>query len=130
MWFEKYVGLPYVKGEYDCAEFARCVLHNELRLDIPIPSERSWRGKDAQSILDFGNEFVFRTDEPRDFDAVVMRIRGDRLILGSHVGLFAINGGIKYVIHCMSGIGVIMTQVGRLSAINLELEGFYRWKTL
>ena len=130
MWFEKYIGLPYIKEEYDCAEFARCVLRDELNLNIPIPSERSWRGKDAQTILDFGNNFVCRTDEPKEFDAVVMRIKGSRLVIGSHFGLFVVNGGIKYVIHCMSGIGVIMTQIGKLNAINLELEGFYSWKTI
>ena len=125
-WTEKYIGLPYSK-DFDCAVFVMEVLRNELGFYITLPDERIWRGKDAETIVDFGKKMAEKADIRGEYDGVVMRIRGQKRILGSHIGLYTeINGGS--VIHNIASIGVILTKLNMLSMIHLELEGCYRWK--
>lgn len=127
MWYEKYVGKRYT-NEYDCSDFVHDVMLNERGIDIPLPSDRLWRRKTARSIVCYAADMVKRVSEYIDYDVVVMRLLGQKRILGSHVGLIVIQSiGTVSVIHNMRQIGVIITPIYRLPGMNLEVEGIYRW---
>lgn len=126
-WTEPYIGRAWVQDEYDCADLVRDVARDQMGLEVALPCERDWRRMTSERIRDMASCFVERTDDPKEYDGVLMRIRGSRLDLGGHIGVFAAVAGTGWVLHNLVRIGVIFTPVAHLHRLQLDLEGYYRW---
>ena len=125
-WSEKYVGKPYVVGEYDCAELAMEVARDEFGLNVELLTERAI-GLRAQTeqISACQADFAERTDDPQDGDPVLMKSRGRF----SHIGVLAVIDGERWILHAMQNAGMVCLHRERnLKNINLEIEGYYTWK--
>ena len=125
-WSEKYIGRPYIEGQYDCAELAIEVARNEFGLNVELLTERAI-GLRAQSeqINACQADFADPTDDPKDGDPVLMISRGRF----SHIGVLSIIDGERWILHAMKNAGmVVLHQERNLKNINLEIEGYYTWK--
>jgi len=123
-WASKYVGTPY--SEYDCAELAVHVLHEQFGREINLPTTRGAgvRGISNQ-ISDLQSDFADETSEPAEGDAVLMRSRG-RI---NHIGIYCYANGEPSVLHAMRNTGcTCLHKLRELQNLGLVLEGFYRWK--
>lgn len=124
-WSERYVGMPYVEGDADCAALAARVQREVFGRAIGLPADRAGtlRGLTRQ-IEDLRADYAERTDAPADGDGVLMIGRG-RL---DHIGLYCLIDGTPWVLHAMRNAGAVVLH--RLSVIDeqgLRVEGFYRW---
>lgn len=125
-WSEKYVGRPYVPGEYDCAELAMEVARVEFGMAVDMLSERAIGVREQSEQIDMMQaDFAQPTDDPHDGDPVLMRCRG----LLAHVGVLCVIGGERYVLHAMRNAGMVcLHPMRRLRDVNLQIEGYYKWK--
>lgn len=124
-WSAAYVGLPYVKDEFDCAGLVERVLSEVFGWELNLPKERAddLAGLSAQ-ILSVQKDFALPVDPPAEGDGVLMVGRG-RI---NHVGVFCEIGGEGYVLHNMRNAGqVCLHRVRELDRYGLRVEGFYRW---
>lgn len=125
-WSSQLVGLPYEKGDNDCASFCVKAVKLATGKDIIFPSARahSWRGYTEQ-ITAAKDAIAEQTLDPKDGDGVLMIGRG-RL---NHIGVFCDIRGGSYVLHAMEVPGqVVLHAIHALSKINLRVEGYYTWK--
>ena len=127
-WTEKYLSLEYSKACFDCADLVQHVLKNEQGFDMPLPDDRTWRGRSAKSLSDFSRNFALPVDAPVEFCGVLMKIQGHRRNMGSHIGIASIVNGVGWVLHAMSGVGVVFCPVKNLYRFRLELVGYYEWE--
>jgi hypothetical protein len=132
-WSDAYVGLPYVDGEFDCAELARTVQLEVFRRAIDLPTERQYLGLDGVAKVRAMNaqlaacrdDYGVQTSTPQEGDAVLIVSRG-RL---DHIGLYCLINGEAWVLHAASGINqVVRTRLRELPLYGYSLEGFYAWK--
>jgi len=80
-------------------------------------------------IAELGAGWAQPVDRPCEYDVALMRIRGSRTSLGSHIGIVAMPAGSRvWILHNLERVGTILTQVSGLQRIHLELAGWYRWK--
>lgn len=125
-WSDKYVGLPYIEVEQDCAALAARVQREAFGREIRLPSERchGLRSLSAQ-IVSLRDDYGKPTEAPVDGDAVLMIGRG-RL---SHIGVYCVIDDAPYVLHAMRNAHqVVRHRLRELPNQGLAVEGFYRWK--
>ena len=67
-------------------------------------------------------------DAPVEFCGVLMKIQGHRRQVGSHIGIASIVNNTAWVLHAMSGVGVVFCPVKNLYRFRLELVGYYEWE--
>ena len=127
-WAEKWVGREYRPGEFDCADMVREVVMERIGVDVPLPSDREWRGMLPSALIAFGETVVETTLEPKDGDCVLMKIHGHKRSLGSHVGVFALVNGRPWVLHALVDRGVVFVPVDQIGRMSLEVVGYYRWR--
>lgn len=125
-WSDTYLGLPYIMGEFDCANLAANVQREIYGREIALPRDRAHNLFDISAqIDDLKSDYAERTESPQDGDAVLMIGRG-RL---NHIGVVALINGECWVLHAMRNAGqVVRHRVRDLAAVNLTVEGYYRWK--
>ena len=121
-WTVRYVGRPYA-GEMDCAELVREVLNRELGLRIELLGDAHWRRTSTGELVEYAKGRFGQVWEPQEFDVVLMKLLGNRTTIGSHVGVYVER---SKVLHSIRHCGSIITDVGRLKSLNLEIEGYYR----
>ena len=127
-WAEKWVGREYRPGEWDCADMVREVVMERTGLDVPLPSDREWRGMLPSTLVAFGETVVEETHRPEDGDCVLMKIKGHKRSLGSHVGIFASVNGQAWVLHALAERGVVFCPVDQIGRMALEVVGYYSWR--
>jgi hypothetical protein len=123
-WSDAYLGLPYVEGEFDCADLAARVRREVFGQEIHLPSDHG-AGAFARNAAVTRNKDATaeRTDAPVDGDAVLLIARG-RL---QHIGLYCVIAGEPWVMHNQEKIGVHRTRLRELERFGYRLEGFYKW---
>ena len=124
-WSAGYVGLPYVRGEFDCAGLVERVLTEVFGRQVSLPKERAAHvvGLSVQ-IAEHRSEFARRIDSPSEGDGVLMVGRG-RI---NHIGVFC-RIDESYVLHNMRNAGqVCLHRVRDLERYGLFIEGYYRWR--
>lgn len=124
-WTEKYVGRPW-SPEYDCAALAIEVLREEYGQNIILPQKMDWRDMTTPEAMAFAKTIAKLTFLPQDGDGILMRIRGNRRTLGSHIGILVED---TWCLHNMERIGVVYQPLSALARGNLQMVGFYRWTT-
>lgn len=131
-WSDKYLGRPYARGEFDCADLVVEVAQAEFGRAVALPRHaESVRARDKQ-IERLTGELGRRLDaaageRPQDGDIVLMRAAGRRLALGHHIGVAASLPLALCVVHCLAGVGVARHPLDCLASRGLEATGFYRW---
>lgn len=131
-WSDKYLGRPYLRGEFDCADLVVEVAQAEFGRAVALPRHaESVRARDKQ-IERLTGELGRRLDGaagelPQDGDIVLMKAAGRRLSLGHHIGLVAVLPLAVCALHCLAGVGVARQPIDCLAARGLEVTGFYRW---
>ncbi len=124
---EKYVGMEWTE-EFDCAALVRKVLEEEYGIEAALPAGMDWKRTDAEAASLIAREFADEVSEGREGDAVLMRIRGDRRDLGSHIGLLFKVRCEPFVLHNMERVGVMFSDARSLERLQLEICGYYRLK--
>ena len=127
-WAEKYVGMSYDRVAFDCVDLVRLVARCERGILIDQPADREWRGVSIGEAAVRGSFAAVRTESPVDGDVVLMRLVGQRRVLGSHVGIYARIGGAAWVLHCLDKMGALLVEERNLHRFGLERVGFYAWK--
>lgn len=123
-WSDKYVGIPYQKGETDCAAIAVRVQSEVFNKVVNVPSERWARIHRADQIQDLKDDFAIRTNDPKDGDGVLLICRGTP----SHIGLVCEINNQRWILHSVKMMGVVRHKEIDLWRYNLTVEGYYKWK--
>lgn len=128
-WSEQYIGQPYVVGSADCARLVsrvrRDIFNQPVPEDVEINRACSMLGR-VKQMNEAVNSFGVKTDNPQEGDVVLMMAHGRP----SHVGVFCIINGEKYVLHAMeSAKMVVLHKIRDLPRLFLGIEGYYKWKT-
>jgi phosphatidylserine/phosphatidylglycerophosphate/cardiolipin synthase-like enzyme len=130
-WSQRYVGRPYIEGEFDCGELARTVQREVFGREIALPTERGYMGKKgaekframAAQIDTEKTRIAERTEAPQEGDAVLLVARGYL----QHVGVYCLIGE-PWVLHAAdTARQVLLARVRELAAKGLRVEGYYRW---
>lgn len=131
-WSSKYVGRPFVDGEFDCGELARLVQREVFGREVPLPSERWYAGKEGAERLramaaqtEKGlADLAQRVELPKEGDLVMM-YSGSRVM---HAGIYCVLVAEPWVLHAAERLGqVVLTRLRELADKGYRLEGFYRW---
>ena len=131
-WSDKYLGRPYLRGEFDCADLVVEVARAEFGRAVALPRHAEGvRARDRQ-IERLTGELGRRLDRAagetiQDGDIVLMKAAGRRLSLGHHIGVAAVLPLAACVLHCLAGVGVARHPLDCLAARQLTLTGIYRW---
>ena len=131
-WSDKYLGRPYLRGEFDCADLVVEVARAEFGRAVALPRHAEGvRARDRQ-IERLTGELGRRLDRAggdvvQDGDIVLMKSAGRRLSLGHHIGVAAVLPLAVCVLHCVAGVGVVRHPLDFLAERQLELTGIYRW---
>ena len=126
-WAEAYVGRPWTE-EHDCGWLVQTVLAERFGMTVRLPGNLDWRKAQPEDVLAIADAFVVETITPEEPDGVLMRIRGNRRSLGSHIGIFTRVSGAPWVLHSVEKMGVRFQPIDRLAMIQLEPLGYYRWR--
>ena len=126
-WTHRWIGRQADGAAPDCAAFAALVARAEFGADVHLPAApRDPRAWDA-TVVALSGAYARQVPEPRDGDGALMRQRGARGRARWHVGIAALAGGTRYVLHLPMGAASVLTAERDLPAEGLELEGWYRW---
>ena len=131
-WSDKYLGRPYLRGEFDCADLVVEVAQAEFGRAVALPRHAEGvRARDRQ-IERLTGELGRRLDRAdgdviQDGDIVLMKSAGRRLSLGHHIGVVAVLPLAVCVLHCVASVGVVRHPLDFLAARQLTLTGIYRW---
>ena len=117
-WTEKYIGRPWTE-EHDCVALVRDVLRREFGIQTQEPDD--CRVDSSAALAAIRAQAVEVTD-PRRGDVALMR--APRWHLGIVCGP---NGDPDpYILHCLEGLGAVLTPVSNLRATGAVLKGYYR----
>jgi hypothetical protein len=130
---ERYVGIPYREGEYDCADLVQQALRELLHIEIALPADRT-RFRHPSSMI---GEIVrwrplvarrrFDRSEWRSGDGVLLCVGESSY--PTHVGLLFDLAGEWWVLHndqaCRASV---LTLLRRMREIGFRLDGVYGWK--
>ena len=125
-WAEAYVGIPWTR-RHNCAWLARDVMFERFGQVITLPRVIDWRRASFQEVESLADDVAIRVTDPREGDAVLMRVRGNRTSPGGHVGVYCEWNGEPWVLHSVEGMGCLFQPVASLSLLQLEVVSYYRW---
>lgn len=121
-WSDAYLGRPYLRDSYNCADMAIEVQQREFGRALDVIGAHPAGGlAQAEAVEAAIGERLRRVDSPVDGDVVLLRSKGQL----RHLGVYcAIGGGM--VLHACRRAGVVRTALRDLPAIRMEVAGFYR----
>lgn len=130
-WSARYIGLPFVDlgrdveaAGVDCYGLLRAVLLHEAGVELSAHDELGPKDmmRAARALDTAASEFPWkRVDEPKEFDAVLMRAAGGNRA-NTHCGVMADGGR---VLHTTAATGSVLVPLTHLS-IRSRIAGFYR----
>ena len=131
-WSDKYLGRPYLRGEFDCADLVVEVARAEFGRAVALPRHAEGvRARDRQIEQltgALGRQLDGAAGETlQDGDIALMKAAGRRLSLGHHIGVVAVLPLAACVLHCLAGVGVARHPLDCLTERQLTLTGIYRW---
>nr|WP_145544787.1 host specificity factor TipJ family phage tail protein [Variovorax boronicumulans] len=133
---ERYVGTPYVEGQYDCASLAVQV-QRELfgrTIDLPDPqARRRGRRGHASDIASLGPSLASRVEAPSTGSGVLLweTVPGAAAPHNRrwHIGTAFVEGSDVWVLHCANEQhGALLQRLAHLVDGTMHLEGFYAWR--
>lgn len=123
----RYCLLPYIEGEFDCADLVVLVQKELFGRHVDLPRQSQQRGVLGQREIHRRIDgFMAPTDNPKDGDVVLMRDIG--LSYAGHVGVYFVLNGEPNVLHSNSVAGTaIITPIRELGNISVAFQGYYTW---
>lgn len=125
-WSDKYVGLPYLPQEFDCASLAAKVSKDLFNKEIGLPESHgeTYRGQSKQ-ILKHKDDLAIKIEKPVDGCPALFYGRG-RLC---HIGVMCWIAGDWWVLHNDENSRFVVRQRLRdMTRMLFTLEGYYSWK--
>lgn len=133
---ERYVGLPYLEGEFDCGSLAVLVQRELFVREIAAPAastrSRGRRGQ-ARDLATYQPQLATRVGAPQTGDAVVLWAAvpdGEPPLNRQwHLGTVFEQDGEQWVLHCANPVqGVVLQRLHHLVGQGMHLDGFYTWR--
>jgi hypothetical protein len=128
---ERYVGLPYVPGRFDCADLVMQVAREVYGSSVTLPQDRPRPTRVMSMARTIGRLQASVAapraagEPPQDGDGVLLS-RG--LARPTHIGIVAYLAGEPWVLHNDDCWGSsILTRVRDLRAAGWTLHGVYTW---
>lgn len=125
-WSDKYVGLPYLPQEFDCASLAAKVSKDLFNKEVGLPESHgeTYRGQSKQ-ILKHKDDLAIKIEKPVDGCPALFYGRG-RLC---HIGVMCWIAGDWWVLHNDENSRFVVRQRLRdMTRVLFTLEGYYSWK--
>ncbi|MDO8778909.1 MAG: hypothetical protein Q7K57_61355 [Burkholderiaceae bacterium] len=129
---EKYVGMPYLEGEFDCADLAVMVQWELFDRLVALPARRKRpRGAmgQAREIHALQADLADRIDTPVTGCGVLMYEpldNGQRW----HIGTAFVAGGEVWLLHNNFTMGCACLQrLADLQRFGARLDGYYAWRS-
>lgn len=125
---ERYVGLPYKPGVFDCADLACKVLHEVFGRTVRLPADRN-RPQDVRGQLREIRGWLPSVAQRRpgiaqDGDGVLLSVGG----VVRHIGVACWLAGELYVLHNHGqSTGSVLTRWRDLRLIGYAVDGVYEW---
>ena len=132
-WTTPLLARAYVPGEYDCVDLVREAVRvvRGFDIDVAIPDRMSRRWTKEKIDGYFGRHVreVPSHDGADDGDLILMRVKGRKRDIGSHVGVYvAAPHGTPCVLHCVEGVGVRLHAISSLEHFGRYIiAGIYKW---
>lgn len=128
---QAYVGVPYLDGEFDCADLAAKVQWEMFGRLIRLPTHRrrpvGAMGQ-AREIRAFREDLADRIDAAVTGCGVLMYEPGDRGQIW-HIGTAFVDVDVVWVLHNSHKLGSAhLHRLTDLIRFGLRLEGFYAWR--
>lgn len=128
-WTDKYVGLPYVPNEFDCAHLVVKVQNEQFNQNISMPIEREGHVFLLSKQIDEHLHEYYEEkpkEQAQEGDMVLMRCRG-RL---NHIGIYVVVNGVPYVLHNIKNLGsVALHRIRELDKYGVVFDSVYALKT-
>ena len=123
---ERFVGVPYDKETFDCADFVVQVQRELFGRHVQLPNGRP-RGKHGQAALgQLSQQYAAPTSEPTDGDLVLMFEHATHR--PGHAGIFFWLDYEGWVLHSNERNGCsVLHRVRDLPFWGARVEGTYRW---
>lgn len=119
-WTAPYLGLPYVLGEGECAQFAARVWRERFGRQVDAAPAHGDMLRAQRLIRAYMESSHWqRVEVPEEGDAVVMR-KGSVVC---HVGIWVDPG---HVLHCTKAEGTTLTALDDLPAQGFHVVGYFR----
>lgn len=132
---QRYVGTPYVPGEFDCADLAVRVQRELFGREVALPVHRDrpagTRGQ-AREIMRLRDTLADRVNIPADGCGVLLweptGEAGHDLRLW-HIGTVFLHAGETWVLHNSERIGsAALHRLFDLQRWGMRVDGFYAWR--
>lgn len=131
---ERYVGLPYKPGEFDCADLACQVLREVFGRPVRLPTDRN-RPQDVRGQLREIREWLPSVARRRELGLASNRYvqDGDGVLLAvggvvRHIGVACWLADELYVLHNHgAATGSVLTRWRDLRLLGYTVEGVYQW---
>lgn len=123
----QYIGMPYDREVYDCADFVMQVQREMFGRVIALPASRPRiSGGGQRHVKDLSLTYAHATDCPVNGDLVLMRQCGKRR--ATHIGVYFWLDYEAWVLHCSEDTGYsTLNRVRDLPDTSIEIEGYYTW---
>lgn len=131
---QQYVGLPYVLGEFDCADLAARVQWEIWGRRIALPTVRARPGGargQAREINRLRDAVADPIDKPVTGCGVLMfePDGSENTAPNWHIGTVFMLAGEVWVLHNSEGMqGAALQRLADLQRFGLRVDGFYAWK--
>lgn len=124
---QRYVGMDYIEGEFDCAHFCLHVQREIFGrvLSLPTRFDRHMRGRAGQAsqINAATDELAYRIEAPIH-GGVVLTVSGAVW----HIGVTFDNAGEWWVLHNQRHVGASLNRLRDIAGQGQRIEGYYQWK--
>jgi NlpC/P60 family len=126
-WWDAYVGIPYDKDNFDCADFVVMVQREVFGRDIELPQSRPRGTRGQRQIGQLSRAYAEKTDRPVAGDLVLMFDGGSKY--PCHAGVYFEADHSAWVLHNSDNPGHSFNcRVQDLPFFGARIEGFYTWK--
>lgn len=130
---QRYVGTPYVSGEFDCADLAVQVQRELLGRQVAMPAHRQRpagaRGQ-AREIARLRDVVADRIVRPEDGCAALLWELDEHGFQTWHIGTAFVHAGETWVLHNSARLGsAALHRLADLQRWGMRLDGFYAWRS-
>lgn len=128
---ERYVGIPYLEGEFDCADLAARVQWELFDHVIELPVHRArpvGSSAQAREIHKRREALATQIDAAVTGCAVLMFEPGPTAPIW-HIGTVFLSEGVVWVLHNSAALGAAWLQrLPDMQRQGMRLDGFYAWR--
>jgi hypothetical protein len=129
---QRYVGMPYRLGEFDCADLAQLVQWEVFARRVSLPGARrrpAGAAGQRAMILAMREAVATRVAEPTTGGAALFTEANEQGFDEYHIGTVALHAGDVWVLHNSHALGgAHLHRLSDLARWGLRLEGWYAWK--